>query len=703
VNPSPQSASLAQSSPTAGTFREPGGGVLEWSGRQETVRLEAWGPDAIRVRVRLGGPVLDGLPGALLDDPPPSAASVRTEDGRGLLVNGALTAEVSTEGLVRFLRTGTGEELLAEERAHFWWPGSRPHTATGNGYHRLEQHFRAYEGERLYGLGQHQHGLFDQKGAVIDLVQRNAEVTIPLLTSSRGYTLLWNSPAIGRVELAATGTRWVADSARQIDYWITAADPAGAQRRYTAVTGRTPMLPAWAAGFWQCKLRYRSQEELLSVAREYHRRGLPVSAIVCDFFHWTHLGDWKFDPAEWPDPAAMVRELRELGIELVVSVWPSVSPLSENHRRMEQRGLFIGTEYGPMAHADWPDKEVAVPVQVAFYDATNPEARRYVWDRIRENYLEPYGIRAFWLDACEPELKPGFAANLRYHAGPGPEVGNVYPRENARAFHEGLRAAGEQEVVTLNRSAWAGSQRYGAALWSGDIGTDFATLRRQLAAGLNVALSGIPWWNTDIGGFHGGDPDDPAYRELLIRWFQFGALSPLMRLHGFRDPGMPLGPDMTGGPNEVWSYGAAAEPVLGAYLLLRERLRPYVLEQMRTAHEEGLPPMRPLFLEFPADEAAWGVGDAFLLGPDLLVAPVLEAGARERTVHLPAGPRWTDAWTGDTYAGGAPVTVSAPLERIPLFLREGAALTRTTVTGAVGGTALGGAFGGAASQDTAAG
>ncbi|MEE1931100.1 TIM-barrel domain-containing protein [Streptomyces sp. TRM 70351] len=668
------SVSLAQSSPTEGTFRE-SGGALEWRGRQETVRVEPWGPDAVRVRARLGGPLLDDLPGALEQAPPPApTAAVRTGDGTATLVNGAVTAEMTSTGELRFLRTADGTELLAEERAHFWWPGARLYTPVGGGTHRLEQRFRAYEGERLYGLGQHQHGLFDQKGAVVDLVQRNAEVTIPLLTSSRGYTLLWNNPAIGRVELAATGTRWVADAARQIDYWITAGDPAAAQRSYTAVTGRTPMLPAWAAGFWQSKLRYRTQEELLSVARQYHARGLPLAAIVCDFFHWTHLGEWRFDPAEWPDPAAMVRELDELGVRLVVSVWPSVSPLSENHSLMEQRGWFIGTEYGPMAHADWPDKEVAEPVQVAFYDATHPEAREFVFSRVRDNYLAPYGITTFWLDACEPELKPGFSANLRYHAGPGLEVGNLYPRENARAFHEGLLAAGQEEVITLNRSAWAGSQRYGAALWSGDIGTDFATLRRQLAAGLNTALSGIPWWHTDIGGFHGGDPDDPAYREVMVRWFQFGALSPLMRLHGFRDPGMPLGPGMTGGPNEVWSYGEEAGAVMAAYLRLRERLAPYVLEQMRCAHEEGLPPMRPLFLEFPEDEPSWHVADAYLLGPDLLVAPVLEAGARQRAVHLPAGARWTDAWTGDTYEGGGTVTVPAPLDRIPLFLRDDADL-----------------------------
>ncbi|MEU8971583.1 TIM-barrel domain-containing protein [Streptomyces monashensis] len=667
--------SLAQSAPTVGRLRVREG-ALEWSGRQETVRIEPWGPDAVRVRARLGGPVLQGLPGALLDSPPAAEATLTAGAAEGTVTVGALTVEVSAEGMLRFLRTDDRGELLAEERAHFWWPGPRLYTAVGNGHHRLEQRFAAYEDEKLYGLGQHQHGRLDQKGLVLDLVQRNSEVSVPVLVSSRGYTLLWNNPAIGRVELAGNGTRWVADSARQIDYWITAGTPADGQRAYSAATGRSPMLPDWAAGFWQCKLRYRTQDELLAVAREYKRRGLPISAIVCDFFHWTHLGEWKFDPKEWPDPAAMVRELDELGIKLVVSVWPSVSPLSENHQLMEQRGYFVGTQYGPMAHADWPDKEVAAPVQVAFYDATNPEARAFVWSRIRDNYLVPYGITAFWLDACEPELKPGFPENLRYWAGPGLEVGNLYPRENARAFHEGLLAAGlgEDEVISLNRSVWAGGQRYGAALWSGDIGTDFATLRRQIAAGLNTALSGIPWWNTDIGGFHGGDPDDPAYREVMVRWFQFGTLSPLMRLHGFRDPGLPLGPEMTGGPNEVWSYGEEAGAILERCLRLRERLKPYILDVMREAHEQGLPVLRPLFLEFPGDRAAWSVDDAYLFGRDLLVAPVLTAGARARTAYLPAGAAWTDAWTGTAYEGGTAVTVDAPLDRIPLFLRDGARL-----------------------------
>ncbi|MBB6118345.1 TIM-barrel domain-containing protein [Nocardiopsis algeriensis] len=650
---------------------------VEWRGSHQVVRAQAWGADSIRVRAGLSV-VREDLPGALDAPPPadPGSVRIRVDEEGAELASGSLVLRITPEGMLTFLRTGADgrqEELLAEERAHFWWPGPRAYTSTGNGYYRIEQRFRAYEDEKVFGLGQHTHGLFDQKGAVIDLVQRNAEVTIPFMVSSRGYGLLWNSPAVGRVELSANGTRWVSDSARQIDYWVTTGDgPADVLEHYADATGHAPMLPEYASGFWQCKLRYRTQDELMEVAREYKRRGLPLSVIVSDFFHWTHLGDWKFDPAEWPDPEGMVKELRSMGVELMVSVWPSVSPLSENYGTMLARGHLVATEQGPPVHADWADKGVDAQIQVSFYDPTNPDARAFVWDRVRENY-HSLGIRLWWLDACEPELKPGHSGNLRYHAGPGLEVGNIYPAENARTFHEGMRAAGEQEILTLCRSAWAGSQRHGAALWSGDIAPTFASLRAQIRAGLHTAMSGIPWWTTDIGGFHGGDQESPEYRELLVRWFQYGVFCPLFRLHGYREPfSHDLYPSMSGGPNEVWSYGEEVYELLREMLFLRERLRPYVMEQMRAAHERGLPPMRPLFVDFPGDARAWEVGDQFLFGPDVLVAPVTEYGARSRKVYLPEGSGWTDPWTGDVHPGGTEILLDAPLDRAPVLLREGA-------------------------------
>jgi alpha-D-xyloside xylohydrolase len=653
------------------------GQALEVVVRHEVLRIEPWGADSLRVRVGQHR-IIDGVPGALVAAEP-QQVSIDTEDKTGRISNGALTAVVCVEDtdtgrdpLVRFVRTDTGAELLAEQRAHFWWPGARLYAAAGNGYGRLEQRFESYPDERVYGLGQHTHGRLDQKGLVLDLVQRNAEVSIPFLVSNRGYGFLWNMPGIGRVELAENGTRWVADSARQIDYWVTAGDdPAAVLRHYADATGHPPMLPQWASGFWQSKLRYRNAAELMAVAREHHRRGLPMSVIVTDFFHWPHLGDWRFDETEWPDPEGMIAELAGMGIKLMVSIWPTVNPLSENYRTMLERGLLVATEHGVPLHSPWRDKGFQVEMPVAFYDATDPRAREFVWDTVRRNYFAK-GVRVWWLDACEPELQPGHPENLRLHAGPGTEVLNMYPLSHAQGFHEGMLAEGDDEVVLLCRSAWAGSQRYGAALWSGDIGADWASLRTQVRAGLNVAMSGIPWWTTDIGGFHGGDPESPEFRELIVRWFQYGAFCPLFRLHGFRDPRLPLGAEMTGGPNEVWSFGDEAYQRIERVLRLRERLRPYLMAQMRVAHETGVPPMRPLFVDFPADPAAWDVDDAFLLGPDLLVAPVLYPGATSRQVYLPAGVDWVDAWTGAEYPGGGTVDAPAPADRIPVFLRAGA-------------------------------
>jgi alpha-D-xyloside xylohydrolase len=647
--------------------------ALEWRGGQEIVRIEPWGPGSLRVRWTVWEKIRDDLPGALTAvEPAPAAIEIGAGSAR--ITNGGLTAEISASGRLRFLRP-SGDELLAELTPHFTGPPARRYRSAAGGMHRFEVGFEARDGERFYGLGQHQHGRLDQKGAVVELIQRNTEVSIPFLLSSRCYGFLWNHPGIGRVELGTTATRWVAEATRQWDYWITAADePAAVIRAYAEASGRAPMLPGWASGFWQCKLRYKTQDELLNVAREYKRRGLPLSVIVIDYFHWTRQGDWKFDPAEWPDPAAMVAELDELGVKLMVSIWPTVNPASENYAEMADLGLLVTNEHGlGLQLASW-DRGSAMRVPMSFYDATSPRARDYIWSKVRDNYLK-YGIKTWWLDACEPELVPEQPDNLRYHIGPGLAVGNAYPMLHARGFYEGMQAEGEQEIVLLCWSAWAGSQRYGALVWSGDIDSTFEDLRRQIPAGLNIGLSGIPWWTTDIGGFKNGDINAPSFRELIVRWFQFGVFCPVFRLHGIRQPGTMVGSEQTGAANEVWSFGETEYEIIRRLMFLRERLRPYVMEHMKVAHQTGLPPMRPLFLNFPADPACWDIQDQFLLGDDILVAPVVTEGAREREVYLPAGADWRDAWTGAPVAGGQWVTAAAPLELIPVYLREGGSLT----------------------------
>ena len=662
------------------TFSGSSSGFSVYDGK-EILEVQAWGENSARVRSTLRSSITE-TPGSALDEPRASRPHVEVSDGRGLMRNGELVVEVTDSGgkeflhfppLVRFLRPD-GEELLSERAPHFSAPSQRRYRPAGGDLHRCEVSFRAFPEERFYGLGQHQHGLLDQKGAVIELVQRNAEVSVPFALSNRGYGFLWNMPGVGRAELGVNGTKWVADGARQVDYWVTAAaTPAEIVSQYSKATGLPPMLPEWAAGFWQSKLRYRTQDELLGVAREYKRRGLPLSVIVIDFFHWTRQGEWKFDPAEWPDPQAMVDELRALGVELMVSVWPSVNPDSENHYEMDRRGLLIGNERSLPLNMPFWDKGTKGQVFVRFYDPTNPEARRYVWEKVSQGYGR-YGIRAFWLDACEPEMLPEDAESDLFHLGPGAEVHNVYPREHARGFAEGLWAKGEKEILTLCRSAWAGSQRYGAAVWSGDIDSTFEALAEQIPAGLNIGIAGIPWWTTDIGGFKGGDPSSPYFRELIVRWFQFGAFCALFRLHGVREPAPVSALKGTGGPNEVWSFGDETYRVIRDQLALRERLRPYVMDVMATASATGLPPMRALFLEFPDEPEAWIIRDQYMFGPDVLVAPVTTYGAREREVYLPAGASWLDAWTGEPVAEKGWTPAPAPLERIPVYLRRGGAL-----------------------------
>jgi alpha-D-xyloside xylohydrolase len=669
-------------------------GALSWATDDEILRIEPWGRDALRVRATRGGELPEplGADGALLDVASPKPEVEVGDDGASI-TNGLLRARLDADGSLRFERSDDGRPLLAEHDPHFVDPRARHYGHRPDGYWRVEAAFTAHEDERLYGLGQQQHGRLDQKGCVIDLVQRNTQVAVPFLLSSRGYGFLWHSPAVGRVELADNGTRWVAEASRGLDYWITTADsPAGILERYSAVTGRAPLLPERAAGFWQSNLRYRSQTEVMSVANEYQRRGLPLDVIVIDAGHWTVMGDWRFDEELWPDPGAMVRELDAMGVQVIVSVWPTVNPTSENLETMREQGLLARTTYGP-PHASWLfDNRPPGALPLELYDATDPAARRFLGERLREGYLR-HGIEWFWLDADEPEIKPLEPGRLEYAAGPGEAVHDLYPHLHARAVWEAMREAGVEAPLTLNRSVWAGSQRYGAALWSGDIHSSWAALRAQIPAGLNVGMAGIPWWGTDIGGFKGGVSSDPGFRELLVRWFQYAVFTPVFRLHGLRQEGDSGFEDITelvgtegepdefslagfsGGPNEVWSFGEEVYELIAPLLHLRRRLRPYVVELMRTAHEHGLPPMRAMLLEFPDDAEVWALADQFMFGPDLLVAPILEPGATAREVYLPASAAWSDAWTGAAVGAGRHVA-AAPAERIPVFVRDGAPVGR---------------------------
>lgn len=644
----------------------------------EELWIEPWGENSLRIRATK----MAEMPSenwALLEEVPMLTSEIQIEEKQACLTNGKIKALISRYGKLT-LYNQKGEILLDEylrNRLDVFADycsaldiEAREFKPIIGGDYRLSMRFVSNPEEKIYGMGQYQQPYLDLKGADLEMAQRNSQASVPFALSSLGYGFLWNNPAVGRVTFGKNITTWEAFSTKALDYWITAGDsPAEIEEAYAKVTGTVPMMPDYAMGFWQCKLRYQTQEELLEVAREYKRRGLPISVIVIDYFHWPLQGDWKFDPKYWPDPDAMIAELKEMGIELMVSIWPTVDYRSENFEEMKEKGYLIRTERGFRVVMDFQGNTV-------HYDATNPEARKYVWEKAKKNYYDK-GVRVFWLDEAEPEYTVYDFENYRYHMGPNVQIGNLYPAMYAKTFFDGMKEEGQENIINLLRCAWAGSQRYGALVWSGDIHSSFASLRNQLAAGLNMGIAGIPWWTTDIGGFHGGNPNDPAFRELLIRWFEYGTFCPVMRLHGYREPlKEPIGTEggalcVSGADNEVWSFGEEAYEICKTYLQLREQIKPYIANQMKAAHEKGTPVMRPLFYDFPEDKKAWEVEDEYMFGDRVLVAPVLYENQRKREVYLPKGSTWKHYWTGQEYQGGQTYIIDAPIEKMPVFLRDG--------------------------------
>lgn len=669
---------------------ETANGVLIARNGGEMLRIEPWGKNSLRIRATML-PELSNQDWALTETPESSHAEVECHEvdhwvGDGTIdkresasiTNGRICAVVNFAGVITFYRDG--RQFLREYYRSYDGTLSRESRCLktvnrewkgiiGGSEFSLNLKFDSNDGEKIFGMGQYQQAYMDLKGCTLELAQKNTQASVPYLVSSKGYGLLWNNPAIGRATLGANVTEFTAESTRQIDYWINAADtPAALVEQYTELTGRVPMMPKWAMGFWQCKLRYQTQDEVLTIARRYKELNIPLSVIVIDFFHWTQQGDWRFDPEYFPDPKAMIDELHEMGVRVMISIWPTVDRTSVNYEEMSERDLLIRTDRGLNVTMECWGMQ-------CFIDPTNPETREFVWQKAMENYRS-HGVDLFWLDEAEPEYTVQDFDLYRYYDGPALECANEYPARYSQTFFDGMKKEGIENPLNLVRCAWAGSQRYGALVWSGDVPSTFTYLRYQLTAGLNMGLAGIAWWTADIGGFHGGNVHDPAFHELLMRWFQFGAFCPVMRLHGDRDPHYkPLGTTgggkvASGADNEIWSYTPEIQDMMSYYILLRESMKGYMTTVMEEAHEKGTPVMKPLFYDYPADKTCWDIADEFLFGHDLLVAPVLYAGERTRTLYLPEG-RWCEYETGKVYDGGCTITVDAPLNRVPLFVKEG--------------------------------
>ncbi|HVV71498.1 MAG TPA: TIM-barrel domain-containing protein, partial [Verrucomicrobiae bacterium] len=555
-----------------------------------------------------------------------------------------------------------------------------PATQPGNSGNAAAQTYDRPPDDASYGLGQHQQGAWnyrgapDADGANLQLAQANTNVAIPVITSSKGYMLLWDNPAVTNVSVNSAANagknliRWSSESAKAIDYYFCFNDgsPASALKAYRRLTGEAPLMPKWLLGFWQCKERYASQDELLSVAKRFRDMHVPIDGIIQDWQYWppgnNTWGSHQFDPARYPDPVAMFKTLHDEHLHALISVWAKFDVGSANSKELNDNGGMFPeiTRY------------VSPPGEGQWYDPFADKGRELYWKQINRE-LFAKGVDGWWLDAPEPEINAMAFRTYDTPLGHGYQVYNAYPLMHSTGIYQGQRAAtDDKRVVILTRSAYAGQQRNSAITWSGDIRGNWQVFKNQIPAGLNFSLSGIPYWNTDTGGFFGdrsagnGDPANPAYQELFSRWFQFSAFCPMFRVHG--SYGLKPG-------KEIWRFDDNTQALMRKYLDLRYRLLPYLYSVAWDITHNGQTFMRPLAFDFPSDPAALDIGNEYLFGPAILVTPVTTRGAAKQSVYLPNTPGpWTNFWTGAPAPSGQSIDTDAPIDTLPLYIRPGSIL-----------------------------
>ena len=795
-----------------------GGGTLADQGVTLPVaggllRIEVCAADVIRVAYATDASFFDRATIATAPKRCQVTAFTRADDAVATTITTArVTVHIDdATGAVTFLDP-SGAPILGETATG---RTVTPATVQGEATTSVRQEWTPNEGESLYGLGQHQHGLFDIKGTDLDLHQYNTEVFIPYLVSSNGYGILWDNTSFTRFgdlgdpvplpvapssALYATGAKieagdvapgrgavtwadtviapvtgdytfrtfssgaiklsvngqvvvdhwrqgwapdedlahvsltagqvvpvaltWTADlgvpivrllwkppvAGRTTSLWSQVADgidyyfvygPELDQvvAGYRRLTGDAPMMPRWAYGFWQSRDHYQTAQEITDVLAGYRTRQAPIDNIVQDWQYWP-LGEWgshAFDPMNYPDPAGWIQTIHDTyHAHLMISVWPKFYPpgftpsgtyfTADNYTALDQiHGVFQSNILA--GNVDF------LKNPFTFYDAFNPDARQLYWSQI-DGALFSKGMDAWWMDATEPEIVEGpftspavqIDTNQTHMnptaAGSGARVLNGYSLMNSRAIYEGQRAAApNQRVFILTRSGFAGQQRYAATTWSGDVTSTWSGLRKQIPAGLSIALSGIPYWTLDSGGYilppflptaatsvnaHAAD----EWYELATRWFEYATFLPIMRVHG-KAP-----------PREIWQFGGDGSPAYQAMLKfdrLRYRLLPYIYSLAGAVTQHAGTILRPLVMDFRADATARAIGDQYLFGPALMVSPVTTYQARARPVYLPTAQdhvdRWYDLWTGTAYGGGQTIDAApAPFDAIPIYARAGAIL-----------------------------
>jgi len=553
-----------------------------------------------------------------------------------------------------------------------------PQEVNGEKTFKVGAGFSVTPNEHFYGLGQNQEGNLDLRGHTIDCrhnydAPAGQTVCVPVLVSSNNYMIIWDNPSVTTVSPGLhNSTRFASQVGERVSFYVvTGRNSDELYQGYRLLTGMTPLPPKAAFGLIQSKARYESQKELMGIAEGYRSRGYPLDVMVLDWFYWTRMGQLDIDHAYFPDPAGMNRQLHDWGMHSIISIWPRFEREGRYYDLLASRGWLLKNKDGSPADG--------LPVRSdragALIDSTNPEARSWLWGKIRDNILSQ-GFDWTWLDETEPDLVP---AGKFYSIGSGDRYFNLYPLVHTKVVSESVaKERPEFRNLILARAAYLGAQSSGALFWTSDVAPTWEALKRQVPANLNMAASGVAYTSSDTGGWSwpngpeaqrpilvdptGATAMAPSYRdypELFVRWFQLNTFTPTLRVHGQRPA------------TAIWEYGKAAEPILADFLKLRYQLMPYIYSLGYGTYRTGAPFMRALFMDFPNDPQVAALTDEYMFGPAFLAAPVLDQGATSRRVYLPAGADWYDWWTNKRYSGGQWIDAAAPIERMPLFVRAG--------------------------------
>lgn len=679
------------------------------SDKQYDVEVQWFNPNSLRVLKTPAGKTVEKNSISVIAKPEKSGIKISTSDNGDIVMksNSLIVTLNQKNGTMTYAKAD-GTILLKELENN---KAFTPFNDAGKSTYTVYQGFQTDKEEGLYGLGQLQNGQMMQRNMTKELIQGNIEDVSPIFQSTKGYGVFWDNYSATTYTDNEKETSFSSIVGDCIDYYFMyggSADGVIAQIR--ELTGEVPMMPLWSYGFMQSKERYKSQDETVGIVKKYRELGIPLDCIIQDWQYWGNNYLWNamdFQNPLFYNPKEMIDSIHGMNAHMMISIWSSFGPATKPYRALDPKGLLFNIETWPQSGIEgWPPN-MEYPSGVRVYDAYSPEARDIYWNHLNKGIFQ-LGMDGWWMDSTEPDHFNWKDSDFDHqtYLGSYRSVRNAYPIMTVGGVYDHQRAeTSDKRVIILTRSGFLGQQRYGSNVWSGDVQSSWDMFRKQITAGLNFSLTGMPHWNSDLGGFFAGSYNtngstsatkNPMYQELYVRWVQFGAFCPMMRSHGADTP------------REFFWYGKAGEPVYDALVdavKLRYSLMPYLYSTAWDVSHNQSTFMRALFMDFINDKKTWNIGNEYMFGKAILVAPVLHAQytpeqkqdllkenegwgqvkkdngtaiwsvdftqPKDMEVYLPSGCKWYDYWTNEYYEGGQNLKVTTTLNKIPLFVRAG--------------------------------